>query len=304
MSKFNKKASSNKGTGKSDVDWAGFNAHLLEKIGKSKLRQAVVSGIVDVGVQNREDAEYDYKGEERQDKLLEEGKATLNEEGTKIIQPRNPADSIVIFADFPSIMINYGKFLSKDKEDDFKPYRHLITGEFKGLAEPCALTCKSKDGKWVYDAKHRVSQLANAMDLVEGDVPQDFQIGDLLGGAFMMEMGVTKNGEYVNVKAKNIVPMMEGMSAPEYNLEPFGVMFEGGNDKEDLVQIRASVRKLMELSPDWVESAVKAELEALSSSSSSSTSSESPKKAVPQKAAPKKIELDDDEEDDDDSLPF
>lgn len=299
------------GDGPTREQWDEWNQYLKDQIGKFKPRVAILSGIVDLGRQEQEDSVFEYKQEERQDKLLEEGKAYLSDDGKKIIRPRNPVQCVALMADFPSIEIDYSKHPRSTKsEPEIKPYRHLITGEFKGLADTLALSCKAEDGKWVYDPKHSVSKLAMAMDLVQGEyVAQDFNLGKLLGGAFSIQLGVNGKG-YIN--SKEIGPIMDGVPIPEYDLEPFGVMFKGGNDGESLKQIRASVRKRMEMSPDWGESEIKKELEALKGNSSSGDSKpakaepvqEDTKKAKPAKAKPAKVAPEVNEGDDEDELPF
>lgn len=281
MSKFSKKASDRSSGGSSNVDWDGFNDHLLEQIGEEEEnRIAILSGLIDLGVQERPDYVEEYTGTKKQEAALKAGTSHLDEEEENIITPLKPTEQIAIMADFPEIMVNYGKFFSKDGEDDWKPYRHLITNEWwdKGarekLAKGVSLSCKpddKADSGWAYDRKSTISKLAVATGVVpKAPVDQNFDIGELLGGVFTMDVSAEEDGKYVNIKVKNISKKHDKIPVPDHDVVPFGVMLEGGNDEEDLKQIRASVKNTLKRAKGWETSGLKAELDALESSSSSS----------------------------------
>lgn len=276
MSKFSKKASDRSGGGGSNVDWDAYNDHLLEQIGEEEEnRIAVVSGLIDLGIQDRPDYVEEYKGTKAQEAALKSGKSRLDEDEENIITPLKPTEQIAIMADFPEIMINYGKFFSKDGEDDWKPYRHLITGEWwdksarKMLAKGVSLSCKPDDKSesgWAYDRKSNISKLAVATGVVaKAPVDQNFDIGELLGGVFTMDVSAeeSKDGKHINVKVKNISKKHEKIPVPDHDIEPFGVMFDGDNDEESLKQLRASVKNTLERAQGWETSGLKAELDAL-----------------------------------------
>ncbi len=281
MSKFNKKAS--KGTGGSDVDWDAYNDHLLEQIGDEvENHVAIVSGLIDLGVQERPDYVEEYTGTKKQEKAIKDGRSYVreNEDGEEeIVTELKPVDQVAIFADFPEIMINYGKFFSKDGEDDWKPYRHLITGTFwnkadrkmyaKGVSLSCSPNDKAKGG-WAYDPKSTISKLAVATGSAKSPVEQDFDIGELLGGVFSMDLVAeeSKDGKHINIKANNPSKKHKTVKVPEYDIEPMGIMLDGDNDEEDLKQLRPAIINTLELAEGWATSGLKEELDNLKDSSS------------------------------------
>ena len=285
------------GNGGDNTNWSPWNEHLLEQIGKIKPRVAVLSGIIDVGTQEQEPARYDWEDTPQQREKLETVEG-CHLDGNEIVIPRKPAPSIVMMADFPETLVDYGKHpYSESKEENWQPYRHLITNEFKGCATPCPLTHTKKTGVWAYDVKHRVSQIASAADLCDGVAPQDFDLGELLGAVFTMELGAVRNGEYINVKAKTISKKHEAIPVPKHDIQPFGILMNGENDPEDVKMIRKSIKTLLAKSPDYEGSLLKQQIE--SNGDNGDKPKQAAKKAPAKKAAPKKAPAPEPDYDDD-----
>jgi hypothetical protein len=321
----------------SNVDWDEFNEHLLEQIGEeSESQVAILSGIMDLGIQERPDHEEDYKGSTEQDKSISEGRSYLTEDETLIITPAKAVDSVALYADFPDVLVNYGKFFSKDEEDEWRPYRHLITNTWwdpvaklmvaKGAALSCRPNPKAPSG-WAFDPKSTISKLATCTGAVpKGPVDQEFELGDLLGGVFVMDLQAVRDKKYINVKALNIGTKHKAIPSPEYDLEPFGVSWKGGNDDSSLQQVRANIKSTMERALNWPDSKLKIEFEEYEKANKEAKADSSegepeeteepiaekttkkapPKKAVasgkkapPKKAAPKKTPDPEPEEDED-----
>lgn len=307
------KASKGTSTGESNVDWNEFNQHLLEVLGEEEPQVAILSGIIDVGVQYREDLVVDYENKEIQDKALEEGRAVLSEDGSKLTLSMSPVGQVVFLADFPDLQVNYGKYFSKDGADDFKPYRALVGGSWEGVAKGINMNSKKISGVWQFDPKSTISKLAKFTDGVSGAVPQDYDIGNLLGNAFAMDVGMKESDGKFYANCKNVNRKHKMVEVPEHNIEPFGISFEGGNDPKDLFNINGQVFKLLEKAVGWNESGLKKELEAFQAEKESAkedkdTPKEAPKKSAPvKKAAPKKAAKaaePEPEEDEDDDCPF
>lgn len=257
------------GTGPT-IDWSAFNDHLeaqidaaIEEEGANQV--CILSGIIDAGTQppNEEYSEYDYVGDERQEKLLANDKVDCYVENGKFYKANRPVDSVVFLVDFPGIMINYGQFLSKDQEDDWRPYRAVIGGEFKGIAAVTSISPSEEDG---YGAKSRVYKLAKAMGLfTKTNPPADFDLGELLGGVFTMDVEVKRGGDqnqYLNIVTKNIGAKNKRLPVPDNDIVPFGIMMDGGNDPDTLKLIKKSVMKRLEMASEWEESELKKEIEA------------------------------------------
>jgi hypothetical protein len=305
------KASKGTSTGSSDVDWVAFNKHLQEVLGEEEQQVAILSGIIDVGIQYREDLTVAYEGKEIQEKALEEGRATLSEDESKLTIQMSPVGQVVLIADFPDLMVNYGKYFAG--EDEFKPYRTLVGGSWEGIAKGINMNSKKINGVWQFDPKSTISKLAKFCDGVSGAVPQDYDIGNLLGEAFAMDVGVKDVDGKLYVNAKNVNRKHKMVEVPEHNIEPFGISFGGGNDPKDLFNINGQVYKLLEKAVGWNESGLKKELDAYQAEKEAAkedkdTPKEAPKKSAPvKKAAPKKAAKaaePEPEEDEEDDCPF
>lgn len=264
--------------GQSNVDWDAFNNHkeaqieaAIEESGGNQI--CILSGIVDAGVQppNEEYSEYPYEGSERQEKLLVNDQVDCYVEDGKFYIANRPAQAVIFTVDFPEIMINYGKFFNKEGEDDWKPYRAIIGGEFKGIAAVTSITPNKADG---YGAKSRINKLAKAMGLYKTNPPADFDLAELLGGEFCMTVETKRGGDqnqYLNIITKNISPKDKRLPSPDHDIKPFGVMMAGGNEEADLKLVNKTMQRRLEMAVGWKDSALKAELEGLRQSGNSDT---------------------------------
>lgn len=324
---FSKKASKGSSSNVSNVDWDAFNEHLLEQIGEEvESRVGIISGIIDLGVQPRPDYVEEYTGTKKQDAQLKSGRSYLDADEENIITELKPVDQVAIFVDFPEIMINYGEFFN-DGEDDWKPYRHLITGENwdkqenKMFAKGVSLSCKPDDkapSGWGYDRKSTISKLAIGSGVIKrAPVDQNFDIADLMNGVITMDLVAEESGKYVNIKATNISSKHPAIPVPEHDIECFGIGLDGDNDADTLKFIRASIRNTLERAQGWETSGLKAELDAqekaATKASEDSTEDDeeeddTPKKRTPRKAPAKKTtkrvaEEEEDEDDEEEETP-
>jgi hypothetical protein len=207
-------------------------------------------------------------------------------------------------------MVNYGKFFN-DGKDEWKPYRHLVSGEFMGLAGYTAIT-PAADG---YSDLSMVSKIAKSTGAFKGKgkVGADFDIGEILGLPFTMDIEVSsaeKDGKYyTNVKAKNPSSKHKAIPVPKHDIEPVVVFFDDENDDDAVSQLRYSVIKRLEMAEGWDNCALKVQLEKLgklgdSSKEESSEEEEAPKKTISKKATSKPTPAKQEEADEDDDNPF
>lgn len=306
---YSRKASASQG--ESNIDWEGFNEHLVEVIGSVKSRVAVISGICDLGKQPRDNFKqrYDATKKEHIEALKDRGAEVLQGEffennkkvnGEYISIPQRPVDQVAIFATFPEVMVNYGKFFDDSGEDRFEPYTNLVMGNWwnksagdKGmmLAKGISLTCGKNDkaaSGWGYDAKNTISRLAkNGVDMdnnpicTDAVVDQDFDIGSILGSVCMYSLGaeITKsNGKnYLNITLKDCAPKHEAVPVPKVPIKIFGASYEGGNDA-DAIKMIMKFKPLMNtlsLGEDWVDSGLKKDIDKMVADNSSSASASS-----------------------------
>jgi hypothetical protein len=253
-----------KPTGGSNVDWSGWAEHQIEVIGtQSKSRIAIISGLVDLGVQEREPFQVPHdEAKPDQLKALEEGRATLGlgkhpkkkTQCEMIVIPQKPAPQLAIVLDFPEIMLNYGKFFGKEGKDEFRPYRYVYGGEFnKVLSSPSSVTCMVNDKAECgasYAGTNMIAKFAVATGSVEGQlVEQTFPIEKLLGGVCTINswVKVTEKGDnkYVNFGCKDPSPKHEMIPVPDVKVEPFGISFYEDNSEESLNNIKSFTFKAL-----------------------------------------------------------
>jgi len=314
MSKFKKVAKVQQGGG-STIDpseWKAWNEYVYDRIqevtedGDEPSQVCFISGIVDTGFQMppTEYAEFPWEDTEQQNKHIQAGHAYV--EGDKFFIKNLPKDSVVMTVDFPSILIDYSKHPASDSdEEDLKPLRQLLRGEWDRAASVIMLNPRKKDG---FDPKSTIAKLCKATGVKKGKVPADFNIGELMGVDFMMSIEAKwggDEGQFLNINIGDISNKPKAIPSPEHSIEPFAVMMDGDNEEEDLKQLSRPVIERLKMAQGFDESPLKKELEKLGKLGSSSTDSGSedkPKKSI---SKPSKVEQEPDEElGDDDENPF
>lgn len=266
----------------SNIDWEGFNNHVYEAImeatdnGENTNQVCFISGIVDTGKQPPLEpyTVYDLAEEgtelaAKQQKLLDADFGCYVEDG-KLYIPEKPVDSVVFFVDFPDIKINYSKYFGDGTEEP-KPYRELLAGEWDKVATYTALMPDTSG----YGGKSRISKLAKATGVTKGNPPADFDVGELLGQPFTMDIEVNRGGDkgqYVNVRVSNPSSKHKAIPVPEHDVVPFGVMMNGGNDEEAIKQIyrKSTLLRRLEMAEEWETSDLKKEIEAMVAKNTSS----------------------------------
>lgn len=311
MSKFKKKAKVQTGGGSSisNEDWKKWNDYVYDCVqeatedGDEPLQPCFISGIVDSGTQSPAEAEreYDWEDTDQQNKLIKVGVGRV--EGDKFYVKNRDNDTIVMTVDFPTVMIDYAKHPASDSdEEDLKPYRALLAGDWDGAATPIALN-PADDG---YNPKSRIAKLTKATGIVKkGKVPKDFDLGELLFGEFMMNITAewSEDDKFMNVRTADPTAKPKAIPMPEHDIEPFAVMMDGGNEEEDLKQVNGKILKRLQLAKEWDDSELKKELEKLGRLSGNNDSEASSDKKSPKK--PSKVEQEPDEDlADDDDNPF
>ena len=131
--KFNAtKTTTTEGGNKKEVDWSALNEHVIKAAGtatKSRSIPGVISGIYDLGEQNRGDAESDVSEEEFKQRFPEyDGSDSSKElicskragsyfkdEGGKTFYcyPQKAVQQVAIAVDFPQILVDKGQFFGK-----------------------------------------------------------------------------------------------------------------------------------------------------------------------------------------------
>lgn len=271
-----------------DVDWDGLNDHVVKAANtekKSRSIPGIVSGIYDLGEQNRDDAEIDtsdkefkvkhpdYDGSDSAKKLLVEGRAGsyFKEEGGKeyFCYPQKPVQQVAVAVDFPQILVNKGQFFGNSSP---LPLRLLLNGEFsidgtRVVGKPYNIVEKKyDDGTWAFAKNSGLHKLADACGVLDdnGYFSKD-NIGDLLGKAAQFTIRVwmkpskkdaSKKYFTEEIALSGMVP--EGITIPEFDESILhGINLMGENDPSAVKQLRYCVKNTIKRANNYEVSDLK-----------------------------------------------
>lgn len=275
---------------KSNVDFNALNKYIVEtaQLEKPEVLVGVVAGIVDLGLQYREDAELVFVGtEEDETAAIADKPATYFKDGidpeTKKpcrfkCYPQKEIQSVAVAIDFPEILLDKGQFFG-DKSGETKPLRMWLGGNFYNsalggqvVARPTPMRIgKNPKGKWTFANLHLFFKMAVAAKIIQPDgefLPQD--IDKLVGHAFQFEAQIfMKKGkddkEYLTEKVSFKSGLGRGQTAPELPTETFIIQFNEKNDEQALREVRAHVINTIKAAKNYENSAIQKQLEAVKS---------------------------------------
>lgn len=310
------------------IDWAAMNAHVVEVAGtqnKKRSLPAVISGIYDLGNQNRDDAEIDctdkdwksrnkdYDGsDESKRKIISTRAGSYFKEidgKEHFCYPQKPVQQIAVAIDFPQIVVDKGQFFGKENP---QPLRLLLNGEFslsdgmRVVGRPYSIVEKKyDDGTWAFAKNNGIHKLAAACELLDakGYFTKN-RIGELVGKVaqfqFQVYMKEAKNGKKYyteDIQLSGMIP--EGITPPKFEDSLLhGTNLVGNNDPEAVKQLRACVKNTIKHANNYETSDIKALIEAGYNSTPTAKKDDEVKSPAAQTG-----NLADDL-DDEDSLPF
>lgn len=242
---------------------------------------ARISLIVDLGQQERENFEEEYKGDSKQEEALkrEKNPAILVERDGKTYfsNPQTPVRQVAIFADLMTEKVDFGEKIGE------KPYRIMLNKSFQGNISGTALTVmksRDKDGKTIEDSpktfhvRSLLSKLGKACGV--NFVKNGNDIRALASQAFAatVENKKAKSGDAVYTNFRDASPLMEGVVVPEMETECQLITFEDAT-KEQIQFLWSNVIKTIKKSGDYAGSQIeKAIQEYEADKAASSTSAE------------------------------
>lgn len=276
-------------TDRPQVDWEALNAHVIEQAKTEKKKRSlpgIISGIIDLGEQEREDAKQVFAGtEEDRLKIIAEYPQTYFEEGqddkgNDVIfkrWPQKPVQAIGITVDFPQILVNKKKFIEGGEGEDV-PLRLPLNGEFsvatdggreRIVGRMFNLTEKKHDnGKWGFAKNSIIHQLAEAAELLDenGLFTKD-RVGELLGKAAQFEIRVymkeskkdkTKSFFTEEIALAGLIP--EGVPVPEFDQSIlYGINVDDENDPDALKQLRVCFKNTIKRAVNYQGSVIQKE---------------------------------------------
>ena len=279
---FNVTASTHSSSDQPKVDYEKMNQYLVDTAGlqTKEVLAGYISGIVDLGEQEQEDAEVVFNGDANDESAILEKfpnnyfKDGIDEETKKPVRlkcwPQKPIQSVAVAVDFPDIIIDKGQFYG---ESNPQPLRMWLGGQFfiqnvgMVVGRPTPLKENTSLGKWSFDKKHLFHKMAVACKLIKSDEifkPQD--IDQLLGKAFQFETQIyfkeSKGKKYLTEYIKFNGGLGRGQSIPEIVNPPFVVQFTEKNDEEALGQLRWHIINTIKRAKNYEGSEIQKQLEA------------------------------------------
>lgn len=319
----------NSGGEKREVDWNALNEHVIEvakTATKARSVPGIISGIIDLGEQNLDDAEQVFTGDAAAEAAaIAEKPATYFKDGFddkgKPVRlkcwPQKPCQQMAVTIDFPQAMVDKGKFFGNSNP---QPLRLPLNREFtlpgdktKIVASPYNIKETKHDiggGKsvWAFAKNNGLHKLADACGLLDANgLFTKNRIGELLGKVAQFEFRVfMKPGKQAgtsyfteNVKLVGMVP--EGIpmpEAPEGTL--YGINLYAQNDPTAVKQLRVCFKNHIKRANNYEGSILKGELEALEGGNTQAAPQEAAKPVTGiAPSAPVK-----EDEDFDDDVPF
>lgn len=259
------------------VDWKALEDYTIQvaQLEEPETMVGIVSGIIDVGEQEQEDAMIELKAGENEEEIAAKFKGTYFKtvEGKRYkCFKRPPAWHLVLTVDFPQIMLDKGKFCGKKEGEELRPLRLILNGEFvlkggvKIASRPIQATNNKELGSWSLSPKNTLYKMAKDSKLIKtGDVFPNDRVTELLGKAFQFSVQVHRNKDgFYNEYCKYVGATAKGQQAPEIEESClYVVSFDGDNTDEALKQLRVSIRNTMMRATDYEEAPIREQLETL-----------------------------------------
>jgi len=300
---FNVTAATRSESDQPKVDYEKMNQYLVETAGleTKEVLAGYISGIVDLGEQEQDDAEVVFNGDADDEAAAIEKhpltyfKDGIDEETKKPVRlkcwPQKPIQSVAVAVDFPDIIIDKGQFYG---ESNPQPLRLWLGGQFfipnvgMVVGRPTPLKENTSLGAWSFDKKHLFHKMAVACKLIKSDEifkPQD--IDQLLGKAFQFEVQIyfkeVKGKKYLTEYIKFNGGLGRGQAVPEIANPPFLVQFTQQNTEEALGNLRWHIINTIKRAKNYEGSEIQKQLE--TEDDKKEKSEETPKSSKPVQSA-------------------
>ena len=281
---------------KSDVDWDALNKHVIDAAGtatRSRSIPGVVSGIYDLGEQERDDFREEWNGNAEQEASLIEKDPSIyfgDAEGKRWkYKPLKPCQAIAIAVDFPQVIVDKGQFFGDSSP---APLRMILNGEFfvngeRVIARGYSLSEMKHPQGWGFAKNSVLHKLADAAGLLENGIFTKERIGELIGAVAQFEFRVymkpDKKGDksYFTemIKPAGIVP--EGVAIPHLDDKYLHLVnVRGDNDPDMIRQMRVSIKNTIKRANNYEGSDIQKLLEASGEGASAKPEEDKPAKAA------------------------
>jgi len=269
----------NGGEGKK-VDFDAVNKYVVEtaQLAQRETLIGYVAAIVDLGIQEMPDAEYEFKGTpEQEQEEIEKYPGTyfkngFNDKKQQIrlkCYPQKPQKAVTLAIDFPEILVDKGQFFGESKP---LPLRIWMGGQFyipdtgMVVGRPIPLKVgKNTKNEWSLNERNTLYKMAVGAKLINpGDkfLPQD--IDKLLGKALQFEAQVffkeNKGKQYFTEYVAYKTGLSRGQVAPEIKSNLIVVEFGKPNSDEGLGEIRSHIVNTMKRASNFAGSVIEKQL--------------------------------------------
>lgn len=265
---------------KVQVDWEAYNKYIVETCGlqNEEVLNGIISGVYDLGVQEQEDAQVEWKGKPEEE-AAEIAKGNyfedLMDHQSKTMKrykrwKQKPVQSVAFAVDFPDVVLDKAPFFGGDSNP--QPLRMIMGGEFvltggtRIIAKPQPIVIRKNDktgNKWSFVPNSTIYKLAVGTKLINsGDAFTGDMIDQLLGKAAQFKVRVYLKDGYLNEKCAFAAGLARGAVAPQFDPSILHIVqFDTDNKEEDLKQLRVSVRNTMSRASDYAGSKLQAQLD-------------------------------------------
>lgn len=282
---------------KVEVNYEELNKYVVETAGLQERENLIgyISGIVDLGEQNQNDAEVIFTGSAEDEQAeIEKNPNTYFEDGFDPVSkkqvrykkwPQRPVQCVAIAVDFPDIMIDKGQFFGKSNSQPLRLWMggsFYIQGAGMVVGRPTPLKINKSSGQWSFDKKHLFHKMAVASKLIKADEPfLPADIDQLLGKSFQFEVQVffknSKGKDYYTEYIKYLGGLGRGQQPHEPVNEPFLIEFDGDLTPEVMSNLRSHIINTIKQANNYEGSKIAEYLEGRSQATASPKQEEKPK---------------------------
>lgn len=269
----------NGGEGKK-VDFDEVNKYVVDTAQLTQRETLIgyVAAIVDLGIQEMPDAEYEFKGtpEQEEEEIVKYPgtyfKNGFNDKKQAVrlkCYPQKPQKAVTLAIDFPEVIVDKGQFFGDSKP---LPLRIWMGGQFyipdagMVVGRPIPLKVgKNTKNEWSLNERNTLYKMAVGAKLINpGDkfLPQD--IDKLLGKALQFEAQVffkeNKGKKYFTEYVAYKTGLSRGQVAPEIKSNLIVVEFGKPNSDEGLCEIRSHIVNTMKRASNFAGSVIEKQL--------------------------------------------
>lgn len=278
------------------IDFDAMTKHVIERVKASDKPDAkigIISGIIELGLQEQEDAKMEWKGTAA-DKAAIIAKAEAGEskeyfqtldngKGVMVEYKRwpvKPEEEVVLMVDFPDCLVNRGQFFDENGVGEELPFRGSPNGDFwkKGVGKVVGKAYSLKESNvkgtklWSLRNNSILWKLAQATgQLDQNELFKPHMLGSLIGEAALFNVHVygedfdgktyLKEKVSFNGPVPGIIQSVADKLKEEFNEDLLHlVRFKGEQDDEVNKTIRQNIINSMTLANNFAGSDLEASL--------------------------------------------